>query len=1097
MAKLRLRLLGGFHLEHESGEPIALHLRKAEGMLAYLAVAEGHAASRERLATLLWGEFAQARARQSLRQTLLGLTKRLSKIDLPVLRMESQTVSLVADSLAIDVLEFQSLIGDGSMEALAKAKGLYRGDFLEGLSIDAPDFDSWASTMARRYHDLAMRGVTDLLESQEAEGKIDAAIDTAKYALQIDPIREDVHRALMRAFDLKGMRSSAISQFRACREVLDRELGVQPDAETLKLYHEIVEQRRPGPRDGGETDAALLKPQVAEELAESDSPYSDGSDDFLVGRGTELFQLNSLHRKTLEPCCRAVVILGEGGVGKSHLVQAFMRSLKAPEEEILAARARQSERHLPFGLWSDLLDSNLRGKLAEFADALSPPSKSALGQLNGALLEEDDSDLDHTPDRRNLYSGFTELLKLAAERNPRTLTLEDIHWADPDSLKLLVYLTRQLRSHGLFIVATARSDTLAKQPLFESAFSELESEGLLQRIPLAPLNRGEIDELLSQLRAKLDIAQPDPGVDQAIWEICEGNPRVAIQTLLSIPADGDPESPAKVGVPDEIARQTLQQLSRLSDKGKQVVRLASVFGRSVDGGALAKASGLQSDELAAALDELIAANLLAAAEDTYRFLHNRVRLAVYQDISPARRAVMHRAVVSTLCELHAAGLEPVLALLAFHSRAAGDLPSAIGYDVKSALVEISKGYPSAAKALFMGALEDATENCAMEEVRASLAEIHLGLAALAEASEDYESAAASLSAADEILKGAGDARRNARSKAAWARVYSIRGDAETAYYYARSSLSEDARSKTSEVWLLADRFLAQFHLICGTAHKAAGRLRQMQSRSASLGLMREEAESSAALALFHGVLGEFASAEAEGERGVAVAEKSGQELVLSACLQNLALPLAWQGNASGALALLERATEIAQRRGDIFRLYALQVNRGFVLLGSGQTGAADAALDDAKELAARLGTRYLLPYLLSWSAEAALDLGDEDKALSLCREALVMSGECNQPWARSLAHRALARILSQSSTRDLFKAERAIRSAMEEQTALGLRVELAHTALVQAKILRARGNARQSSEAFSGASRRFEEMGMLVEGERARVMAAALKPGMD
>ena len=140
-SQLSLRLFGGFRLETESGQAIAIPLRKGEAILGYLAVANGQVASREALATLLWGESDQSRARQSLRQALFALTREFAQHEVTALRLESQLVSLYPGSFWVDVAEFEARVTSGTPEDLARASELYRGEFLADLSLDAPDFE--------------------------------------------------------------------------------------------------------------------------------------------------------------------------------------------------------------------------------------------------------------------------------------------------------------------------------------------------------------------------------------------------------------------------------------------------------------------------------------------------------------------------------------------------------------------------------------------------------------------------------------------------------------------------------------------------------------------------------------------------------------------------------------------------------------------------------------------------------------------------------------------------------------------------------------------------------------------------------------------
>ena len=240
--RARLRLFGEFSLEDPEGRPILLNLRKAEALIAYLALAPGQTSSRERLAALLWGDSDQGKARQSLRQAIFALTKAFAQRELSLLRLESQAVRLADNALSVDVLEFDRLIADGSKSAFRRANELYVGELLSGFSVEETEFEQWLSATRGDYQDTALRTLVELLQEQEKLGELDLAIETANKALRIDPFREDIHRQLMRVYAAKGMRSSALSQYRSCRDVLEKELGVRPDEDTTKLYRAILEQ---------------------------------------------------------------------------------------------------------------------------------------------------------------------------------------------------------------------------------------------------------------------------------------------------------------------------------------------------------------------------------------------------------------------------------------------------------------------------------------------------------------------------------------------------------------------------------------------------------------------------------------------------------------------------------------------------------------------------------------------------------------------------------------------------------------------------------------------------------------------------------------
>ncbi len=1095
MGKLHLRLLGTFRLEDSNGTPVPLGLRKAEALLAYLAVAEGHSTSRERLAALLWGEFAQARARQSLRQALLGLTKRLSKLDQPILRLESQTVSLNADALSIDALAFSRLVAEGTPDSLEKAADLYKGEFLEGVGVDAPDFDSWLMTERGRYHDLAMRAFTELLNSQEKGDQIEAAIDTAHKALRIDPIREDIHRSLMALYERSGRRSSAISQFRQCRDVLQRELGVEPDAETSALYRTIVDQRVLEPGAGDATPSAVDRSQAQEHSEEADLPEMPGGS-ILVGRQQELAFLQNLHDQAAKSHGQCVILRGEAGVGKTHLLDSFVNRLHDAGLAPLLFRARRAERHLSFGIVSDILDRLLEAGGEALLEELQDSSRQALARLNRGFAHPQQDQGISEPDRRSIYAAVIDLLGCASAGRVCVWILEDMQWADNDSLSLFAYLARHIAELPVFLLSSLRTEDQRRQPLLAEVIEALRGEKAISLLELQPLSQGETAELLYQLRMGLGLQPDEPERDGQIWLLSEGNPRVAIEGLLADLSGSAGEVPP---VPDEVLRDTQRQLARFSEAARQVVRTASVIGEDITADLLTAASGLNDEALADATEELIAAGVLRVESDRYQFLRNRDRLAVYQDIAPARRKILHGAVVDGLKRIHEGALEAVYPRLAQHSQAAGDLMAAVGYEQKSAEAELQRGYPGRAQPLLEKALKTAQafSNVRDPEVCRLQADIHLGLAEVADMGDRRAAVAAALTAAEEVLKTVRDPARLARLRAAQARLEFQKGNLEKAYFQARGAFEQDELAGGANFWLLPDRLMTRLHLSSGPLAGAAARLMARRDRARDLGLVTQEAEVSAALGLLYAAQGDFHNADRESEYAISVAENSGHEICLAACFQFRGIVQTWHGALESALGLFGQSAHIAESRGDLGRLYVLKGFRGAALLAGEQFGEAAEELDRAIDLSGRLGTRFLLPFFLVWRAEAALGSGEEAAALALCQDAFLLAGETNQPWAQSLAYRALARAFAQPQARDLYRAEKAIRSAMDAQNGLGLNVELAHSALVHAKILRARGNANQSSEAFSGASRRFEEMGMVLEGERARVMAAALKPTVE
>ncbi len=245
MAVLYLELLGDFRMKSESLALINISARKSQGMLAYLGVKPAQMVSRDKMAGLLWSSTATEQARQSLRQTLSSLRKELTQIsaDRKILVEEGDFLSLDPLLVHVDVAEFEKLTASGTDESLRKATSLYRGDFMEGFELDEEKFDQWVIAERDRLHRAALRAHSQLVEIQSRNGAVDESIATAQQSLRIDPLQEAMHRTLMKLYMDSGDLVNALQQYDACAKILKRELQVEPDAETKRLFQQVAQMR--------------------------------------------------------------------------------------------------------------------------------------------------------------------------------------------------------------------------------------------------------------------------------------------------------------------------------------------------------------------------------------------------------------------------------------------------------------------------------------------------------------------------------------------------------------------------------------------------------------------------------------------------------------------------------------------------------------------------------------------------------------------------------------------------------------------------------------------------------------------------------------
>ena len=147
MTRLSVTVLGSFEARLGGGATLVLP-RKTQALLAYLALAPQARALRSELAALLWGDTGRAQAQQSLRQTLSGLRHALGTSE-RILIADARTIALERPALEVDAARFEHLVGKGTVEGLAEAVALYRGDLLAGLEMNEAPSRGMAPRPAR------------------------------------------------------------------------------------------------------------------------------------------------------------------------------------------------------------------------------------------------------------------------------------------------------------------------------------------------------------------------------------------------------------------------------------------------------------------------------------------------------------------------------------------------------------------------------------------------------------------------------------------------------------------------------------------------------------------------------------------------------------------------------------------------------------------------------------------------------------------------------------------------------------------------------------------------------------------------------------
>jgi DNA-binding SARP family transcriptional activator/tetratricopeptide (TPR) repeat protein len=615
---LDVRLLGGLSAAVDGG-PVELPAdARARELLARLALAPGPQ-PRSALAGRLRPDVPEDSARKTLRNALYELRRALGPAGRDAVVVTGDRVGL-SNSVRVDLWRFRRCLADGELEAAAEAG---RGELLDGFDGD------WA-LRARDEHAAELAGVLGTLAARADDaGDLPAAVAWARRRLEVEPLAEAAHRELIRLLALDGDRPAALAAAHAMSERLRSQLGIPPSAATRALVEDVRRGRIARPA------AAASVPALPAALAAAERPE---------GRGPALARLEQAWADAAAGALRFALVSGEPGIGKTTLAGELARRVHAHSGAVLLGRSDE-QALVPFQPWIEALERLLDALPASDADYWLTEHDGALARLLPARSAAQAS----AGGPRERYLAFElvrALLDDVAARWPVLLVLDDVHWADADSLSLLRRLARFGPRGRLLVVLCARAAEL--EPEVTQTLAELRREGPLVHVELAGLDEDAVAALIARQTGAADHESA-----RRYRARSGGNPFFIDELLREAQeAGGDVEHPP-AGVRDVIAR----RLARLDDATLRALDVAAVCGLEFEVSTLARVDRRPVVEVLEALDGAIEAALVAATDRSgrYAFAHALVGQTIVYALPPSRRARLHLQIADVLAERHDAG----------------------------------------------------------------------------------------------------------------------------------------------------------------------------------------------------------------------------------------------------------------------------------------------------------------------------------------------------------------------------------------------------------------------------------------------------------
>ena len=399
----------------------------------------------------------------------------------------------------------------------------------------------------------------------------------------------------------------------------------------------------------------------------------------LIDREREVAEMRAALEATLRGSGRVMLVAGEPGVGKTHLARVLADQAGTRGVPVWWGRGWEDDSAPVFWLWNAALRSWIHRAGREAAAAAARPWLPDLAHVFPVLH-------DRTPDvppsgrwesERSRFRVFDIVSRyLAAVAAPAGLVvvLDDVHWADGLSLKLLEFVAATLRDTRVLIVATYRDSELRRERALFATLSQLAREASTHRLHLKGLSAAHCTRwaVLAGVRSSDPVA-----LGESLYRETSGNPFLLGEIVRLLASGGDLGAQLDGRrIPQSVREVVSRRLDRLGDGCRTTLAVAALIGDTIDTSILRQV--LDDAQAADRLERAAHDGILLRIEGStgqYRFAHALFRRVLAGDLEASERAVWH-ARIATVLEPHA-GASDVVTTELIHHLAGADSPDAL------------------------------------------------------------------------------------------------------------------------------------------------------------------------------------------------------------------------------------------------------------------------------------------------------------------------------------------------------------------------------------------------------------------------------------
>ncbi len=864
----------------------------------------------------------------------------------------------------------------------------------------------------------------------------------------------------------------------------------------------------------------------------------------LVGREASKRALREYWDEARAGRGQIALITGEPGIGKTIL--ARQAAAQSQPSVLLVGRCREVEGEPAYDLFAQILQAYFTTVPPELQEAEARQPLSNLLRLVPEIRHmvpdlPEPPPLEPQQEQLRLMTSLARFVERATRERPWVLILDDLQWADPSSLGLLRHLGRNLSRMALLVIGTYRDVEVDRGHPLQEAVRDLSALANYHHIPLDRLDRAGVGRLLTNLWQQ---PVPDP-LTERLYRHTGGNPFYVEEVAKGLVDDGLVTleegmwrfpAPEELRLPESVREAVWRRVEHLSLDTQGVLRQAAVLGQVFRFDDLQEMSGLSEWEALEHLDVALERQLVeeVGGDAQLRFRHAGIQSALYDDLGPVRRRLLHRQAAQAL--ERRAGPEParLAGELAHHFGQAGDYEPAVGYAVEAGR-QAQAAYANEDADLWYSRALDMVEQLGPERAsefqplrladHESLGQVLALLGRYDEALAHYAAARALLEAETESPEQARHLADLCRQTAAvherrceydvaleWlerglgyldedkatiemARIYLLqagvhyrRGNSKEALYLCQSSLSIASEIGTREGQQMVGRaryFMSLIYRKRGELSRAVQLCRESVEVYGQIDDLIGQANAYNNLALAYLDQGDWTRASSMHRESLAIRRKVGDVYGELVSTNNLAEIHLNRGEWDQAYNLYEWSHAMCKQSGVPWGEAITTSNLAQVHIFRENWSDARDCLSRSQAMFAEIGSEEYLPELERRWGELYLKTGELDQALVHIERSIELAVEQGNPLEEGMSRRMLGQV--HLARGEWEPARAALRQSLQVLIDLNSGYEVARTRLVLAHLAAETDSILEEAWSYLGqAIETFERLGARTDLDAAR-----------